>query len=131
MPLNSLQAKDGQNMTMVPKYNAYLGLDQSFTLYNRASSVRLDLEAYGEYKSHFNARTDGFDTSAAYRRVNLSGKIDLNDNVKLSVFVKNLFDAEIEDYKRARARGSNVRSFLNVDYAPERSVALRVDYTFF
>lgn len=129
--VDSLQAKAGQNMTMVPKYNAYLGLDHAFTLYNRASSVRLDLEAYGEYKSHFNARTDGFDTSAAYRRVNLSGKIDLNDNVKLSVFVKNLFDAEIEDYKRARARGSNVRSFLNVDYAPERSVALRVDYTFF
>lgn len=127
----SLQAKAGQNMTMVPKYNAYLGLDQSFTLYNRASSVRLDVEAYGEYKSHFNARADGFDTSEAYRRVNLSGKMDLNDNVKLSVFVKNLFNAEIEDYKRARSRGTNTRNFLTVDYAPERSVALRVDYTFF
>jgi len=129
--VDSLQAKAGQNMTMVPKYNAYLGLDQSFTLYNRATSVRLDVEAYGEYKSHFNARADGFDTSEAYRRVNLSTKMDLNDNVKLSIFVKNLFNEEIEDYKRARSRGTNTRNFLTVDYAPERSVALRVDYTFF
>lgn len=129
--VDSLQAKAGQNMTMVPKYNAYLGLDQSFTFYNRASSVRLDVEAYGAYKSHFNAREDGFDTSDAYRRVNLSSRIDLNENVKLSVFVKNLFNAEIEDYKRARSRGTNTRNFLTIDYAPERSVTLRVDYTFF
>ncbi len=129
--VESLQAKAGQNMTMVPKYNAYLGLDHSFTLYNRATSVRLDVEAYGEYKSHFNARTDGFDTAEAYRRVNLSAKIDLNDQTKLSVFVNNLFDSEIEDYKRARSRGTNTRNYLTIDYAPERSVTFRVDYSFF
>lgn len=129
--VESLQAKAGQNMTMVPKYNAYLGLDQSFNMYNRAASVRLDLEAYGEYKSHFNARLDGFDTSEAYRRLNVSGRIDLTEQVKLSVFVKNLFNAEIEDYKRARSRGTNTRNFLSIDYAPERSITLRVDYNFF
>jgi len=129
--VESLQAEAGQSMTMVPKYNAYLGLDHSFTLYNRATSVRLDVEAYGEYKSHFNARTDGFDTAEAYQRVNLSAKIDLNDQTKLSVFVNNLFDTEIEDYKRARSRDGDTRSYLTIDYAPERSVTFRVDYNFF
>lgn len=127
----SLQAEAGQNMTMVPKYNAYIGLDQAVELFNRQAFVRVDVEAYGEYKSHFNAREDGFDTSDAYTRVNFSGRIDLNDNTKLSLYVKNIFNTEVEEYKRARSRGTNTSNFLTVDYGTERSITLRLDYTFF
>lgn len=125
----ALQAEAGQNMTQVPKYNAFLGLDKGFTFYDKQTNVRLDVEAYGEYNSHFNRREDGFDTSAGYERVNLSGRIEINENVKLSLFINNLFDKEIEQYKQARSRTSSTNN-LNVLYAPERSFTFRFDYTF-
>lgn len=125
----ALGAEKGQDMTQVPKYNAYLGLDKGFLFYNKQANIRLDIEAYGEYKAHFNAREDGFDTSKAYERVNLSGRIELNDNVKLSLFINNLFDKEIEEYKQARSRAGYTNN-LNVLYAPERSFTIRLDYTF-
>lgn len=125
----ALGAEKGQDMTQVPKYNAYIGLDKGFQFYNKQANIRLDIEAYGEYKAHFNAREDGFDTSKAYEKVNLSGRIELNDNTKLSVFVNNLFDKEIEQYKQARTRAGYANN-LNVLYAPERSFTIRLDYTF-
>ena len=125
----ALGAEYGQDMTQVPKYNAYLGIDKGFEFYGKQTNIRLDVEAYGEYKSHFNARDDGYDTADAYQRVNLSTRIELNDNVKLSMFINNLFDSEIELYKQARSR-SNSTSNLNILYAPERSFTLRLDYNF-
>ncbi|MEW5680771.1 MAG: TonB-dependent receptor [Pseudomonadota bacterium] len=125
----ALGAKYGQDMTQVPKYNAYLGLDKGFEFYGRATNIRLDVEAYGEYKSHFNAREDGYDTADAYQRVNLSGRVELNDSLRLSMFINNVFDSEIELYKQARSR-ANSTSNLNVLYAPERSFTLRLDYSF-
>ncbi|MCC5824669.1 TonB-dependent receptor [Alkalimonas sp.] len=126
----SLQAEAGQNMTQVPKYNAYIGLDKGLNLFGKQTFVRLDLEAYGKYNSHFNAREDGSDTSDAYRRVNLSGRMELNDNLRLSVFINNLFDSEIELFRQARTRSGSTNN-LNVLYADERSVTMRIDYTFF
>ena len=126
----ALSAKKGQDMTQVPKYNAFIGLDKGFTLYNKQTNVRLDVEAYGEYKSHFGARADGSDTSDAYERVNLSSRVELNDNLKLSFFINNLLDTEIEEFKQARSR-TNSTNNLNVLYAPERSYTFRVDYNFF
>lgn len=125
----ALQAEAGQDMTQVPKYNAFLGLDRGFTLYDKQANVRLDVEAYGEYNSHFNRRDDGYDTSSSYERVNLSGRVEVSENVKLSLFINNLFDKEIEQFKQARTRTGSTNN-LNVLYAPERSVTLRFDYTF-
>lgn len=127
--VEAIQAKAGQDMTQVPKYNAYLGLDKGFSFYNKQTNVRLDVEAYGQYRSHFNARADGSDTADAYKRVNLSTRVELNDNVRLSFFIHNLFDSEIESFKQARSRTSSTNN-LNVLYAPERSFTLRVDYSF-
>lgn len=126
----ALQAKKGQDMTQVPKYNAYIGLDKGFSMYNKQTYVRLDVEAYGEYKSHFGARKDGSDTSDAYERVNLSSRVEVNDHLKLSFHINNLLDKEIIEYKQARSR-SNSTSNLTVLYAPERTYTLRMDYTFF
>jgi len=125
----ALGAKYGQDMTQVPKYNAYIGLDKGFNWFNRQTNVRLDVEAYGQYRSHFNAREDGSDTAGTYRRVNLSSRIELNDNVRLSAFIHNLFDSEIEQFKQARSR-TNSTNNLSVLYAPERSITFRVDYSF-
>ncbi|WP_306523405.1 TonB-dependent receptor [Rheinheimera sp.] len=127
----SLQAKAGQEMTMVPKYNAFLGIDHTLQLFNRDASVRLDVEAYGKYNSHFNARADGSDSVPSYHRLNLSTRFDVNPNTKISVFVKNLLDEEVINYKRARSRGTNTRNDLAVDFAEERSLTIRLDYTFF
>ena len=126
----ALSAKKGQDMTQVPKYNAYIGLDKGFTLYNKQTYVRLDVEAYGEYKSHFGARADGMDTADGYERVNLSSRVELNDNLKLSFYINNLLDKEIVEYKQARSRTSSTNN-LYVLFAPERSYTFRVDYNFF
>ncbi len=128
--VEALSAKKGQDMTQVPKYNAYLGLDKGFMLYNKQTNVRLDVEAYGEYKSHFGARADGTDTSDAYERVNLSSRVELSENLKLSFFINNLLDKEIVEFKQARSR-TNSSSNLTVLFAPERSYTFRVDYSFF
>ncbi|EHR39830.1 TonB-dependent receptor [Alishewanella jeotgali] len=125
----SLQAKAGQDMTQVPKYNAYLGLDKGLSLFDKQTYLRLDIEAYGEYKSHFNARLDGSDTSPSYQRVNLSSRMELNDNIRLSFYINNVFDKQIDLYRQARTRSGSTNN-LNVLFAPERSFTLRVDYTF-
>lgn len=124
-----VQAEAGDDMTQVPKYNAYLGLDKGFDFYGYYTSVRLDVEAYGEYKSHFNARDDGYDTVDPYQRVNLSTRIELSESAKLSFYINNLFDSEIEEYKQARSRTSSTQN-LYVLYAPERNFTIRLDWNF-
>jgi iron complex outermembrane receptor protein len=48
----AIGASAGDDMTMVPKYNFYVALDQSCVVSNRVSNVSLDVCGYGEYKTH-------------------------------------------------------------------------------
>lgn len=123
----ALQAEAGDDMTMVPKFNAYLALDQEFEVFGRQAFARIDMAAYGEYKSHFNTRPE--DVSPSYQTVNLSGRIHLNDNTVLGLHVENLFNEEYITYRSARSRTST-RQALYERYGQERSFAVRLDYRF-
>lgn len=123
----ALQAEAGDSMTMVPKYNAYVALDQGFELFGREAFARIDVAAYGQYKSHFNTRPE--DVSPSYQTLNLSGRLHLNENAVMSVHVDNVLNEEYLTYRSARSR-SSTRSALNERYGAERSVAVRFEYTY-
>lgn len=124
-------ARKGDDMTMVPKYNAYLALDQEFDLFGRQAFARIDLAAYGAYKTHFNVRDE--DRSPAYRTVNLSGRMHLNDHAVLSLHVSNLFNEAYTTFRAARRRiptGVDTRLPLHEIYGAERAFTVRFDYSF-
>jgi len=124
----SLSAMAGDDMTMVPEYNFYVALDQGFTIADRDASIRIDVSAYGEYKSHFNVKDE--DVSAAYKIVNLSGGFDITENARFSLHVNNLLNKKYTNYKRSRYRGDYSVGALNEYYGEERSVSARLDFTF-
>jgi iron complex outermembrane recepter protein len=123
----ALQAEAGDDMTMVPKYNAFVAVDQEFELFGRQSFARIDVAAYGEYKSHFNTRPE--DVSPSYKTVNLSGRMHLNDNAQVSVHLENVFNEDYITYRSARSRSSS-RQALFERYGDERSLSVRLDYRF-
>ncbi|WP_417761500.1 TonB-dependent receptor [Shewanella sp.] len=126
----TISAHKGDDMTMVPKYNGYLALDQGVELFNRHANVRMDYSFYGSFKSHFAARDE--DISPAYGYVNLSGRMELNENLNLSLHVNNLFDREVTTYRRAMLRDEDdTLSPLNVNYLEGRSFTIRLDYMFY
>lgn len=124
--VDSIGAKAGDDMTQVPKYNVYIALDQGFEVYNRQAFIRLDVEAYGKYKSHFNAGDE--DLIPAYERVNLSGRIELADGINASVHINNLFDKEIIDWRQTT--GGGYGNYHSIDYAAARNITMRLDFTF-
>ncbi|AFU99568.1 TonB-dependent receptor [Simiduia agarivorans] len=126
---DAISAEAGDDMTMVPEWNAYLALDQSFTLFNKPMSVRGDYTYYGEYKTHFNVRDE--DVVPAYSYFNLSGRVELSDNLQLSAHLNNVFDKEAISYKRARSRSeSNTTAQQYINYLSGRTLAIRLDMTF-
>ncbi|MFT6249803.1 MAG: outer membrane receptor protein involved in Fe transport [Cognaticolwellia sp.] len=116
--VESIEAKAGDDMAQVPKYNVYMALDQGFQAFNRQAFVRLDVEAYGEYKTHFKA-TDKY-IVPAYEKVNLSGRIALTDSINASLHINNLFDKEIITW----------RNTSSIEYANSRNITMRLDFTF-
>lgn len=122
----SLGAEAGDSMTMVPEYNFYVALDQEFELLGRDASVRLDVNGYGKYKSHFNVLPS--DIAPAYETVNLAVSMQINENARFSVFVNNLFDEKTLSYRRSRSRSGG--SALYEYYNPERTIAVRLDFSF-
>lgn len=130
----SLGAQAGDDMTMVPEFNAYIALDQGFTMFDRQSYFRIDMEAYGEYKTHFNGRargeSDTADIAEAYEVLNVSGRMELNENTNISLHINNLLDKEYVTYRRARSRNSGNNAALYTDYGDNRTFTLRVDYRF-
>jgi outer membrane receptor protein involved in Fe transport len=124
--VESIGAKAGDDMTQVPKYNVYMALDQGFQAFNRQAFVRLDVEAYGEYKTHFKAVEE--DTVPAYEKVNLSGRIELADGINASVHINNLFDKEIVTWRSTT--GNSYGNYHYIDYANGRNVTMRLDFTF-
>lgn len=122
----SIGAEAGDDMAQVPKFNVYMALDQAFEVFDRQAFVRLDVEAYGEYKSHFNGTEE--DVIPSYEKVNLSGRIDLADGIKASLHINNLFDKEIISWRSTA--GNAYGNFHYVDYANARNVTFRLDFTF-
>ncbi|MCV2883610.1 TonB-dependent receptor [Aestuariibacter sp. AA17] len=126
----AIDAKKGDDMTMVPEWNGYLALDQGFDLMGKPVNVRADLTYYGEYKTHFDTRPE--DVVPSYSFVNLSARYEVSDDVRLSLHVNNVFDKEAVKYKRARSRSvDNTTAQQYIDYLEGRSVTVRLDYTFF
>jgi len=119
----SLDVEDGDDMTMVPKYNAYFAIDKGFYLFGRQAYVRADISAYGSYESSFDP--DVLDEIPAYEIVNLSSRVEINDNLDMSLHINNLLD---EDYITYKTRGSNKAEW--VVYGQDRNVTLRVNYIF-
>lgn len=124
----SLGAEDGDDMTMVPDYNFYVALDKEFELFGREASARIEMEGYGEYKTHFNVKDT--DVSPAYELVNLSAGMDITENARLSIHVKNLLDNEHILYRRSRSRSDWSGNLLGVDYGPDRTFTVRLDFEF-
>ena len=125
----TIGASAGDDMTMVPKYNYYIALDKEVVLLGREGNVRVDINGYGKYKSHFNVREQ--DISPAYEVVNLQASLQVSENTRINVIVNNLLDKRIVRYKNSRSR--SVDSYWAIHhtyYAPDRSVAVRMDYTF-
>lgn len=125
--VDALQANRGDRMPQVPKYNAYLAVDQELDLFGHRAFVRADLSAYGTYKSHFNTLDQ--DVSPGYETVNLSGRVNLNDNAVLSLHLDNLFDKQYFTYRSARSR-TDTSAYMYQLWGAERSVTLRMDYNF-
>jgi iron complex outermembrane receptor protein len=117
------------DMTMVPKYNAYLAFDQALEFMGKEAYVRFDMTAYGKYKTHF--KTLDTDEVDGYQVFNLSGRVEVSDSIQLSVHVNNLFDSEDVSYKNARSRSATSSAQQYIAYLPERNVTVRLDYTFF
>jgi len=125
----TIGAKDGDDMTMVPKYNFYVALDKEFYVKGRDANVRLDVAGYGEFKTHFDVRDE--DVSPAYEIVNLSAGLQINDYSRINLHINNLLDDRILRYRNTRSR--NVDSYWAIHheyYAPDRTVAIRLDFDF-
>jgi len=127
---DAISGKKGDSMTMVPEWNGYLAFDQGFEVMGKQAFIRADYTYYGEYKTHFNVRDE--DVVPSYSYVNLSGRIELSDSVRLSVHLNNVFNTDAISYKRARSRSEdNTTAQQYIDYLSERNLTVRVDYTFF
>ena len=125
----SIGASDGDDMTMVPNYNYYLAIDKAINFRGRDGNLRLDVNGYGKFKTHFNVKDQ--DIADGYEVVNLQASLQVSENTRLNVVVNNLLDDRIVSYKFARSR--NIGSYWNIYhtyYAPDRTVAVRMDYTF-
>lgn len=117
----------GEDMTMVPKYNFYVALDQEFDISGREASLRVDVNGYGKNQSHFSTRLE--DTSDAYVIANISAGVQLTDNARVSFHISNLFNKEYTTYKRARSRNEgSTASALDTWYGAERTLAVRLDF---
>lgn len=125
----AISGKKGDEMTMVPKYNAYIALDKEFELNGKPVFVRADMSAYGKYKTHFNTKEG--DQVPAYKIFNLSARYEVNENVKLSLHLNNVFNKETELYKRDRSRSNSATAQKYIEFLPERTVSVRLDYVFF
>ncbi|OHU86528.1 MULTISPECIES: TonB-dependent receptor [Pseudoalteromonas] len=125
----SIGGSKGDEMALVPKYNAYIALDQEFEFRGRPAFIRADVSAYGKYKTHFNTK-DG-DNVPAYQVFNLSARYEVNDNVKLSLHLNNVFDKETVKYQNDRSRSDSATAQKYIEFLPGRTLAVRLDYIFF
>lgn len=127
---DAISALKGDDMTMVPKWNGYLALDQGFSLMGKQAYIRADYSYYGDYKTHFDVRDE--DKVPSYGVVNLSTRFEVSGDVTLSLHINNLLDDDAIKYKRARKRSETNTTAQNyIEYLQGRSIGIRLDYTFF
>jgi iron complex outermembrane receptor protein len=126
---DAIDAKKGDDMTMVPESNAYFALDQAFSFMGKQAFVRADYTYYGEYKTHFKVKDE--DIVPAYGYMNLSTRFEATDDVTISLHINNLLDDEAIKYKRSRSRSDSTIAQQYITYLAGRSVSVRLDYTFF
>lgn len=125
----TIGAENGDDMTMVPKYNFYVALDKEFVVSGRDANVRLDVAGYGKFKTHFDVRPE--DVSPAYEVVNLSAGLQINDYARVNLHINNLLDDRILRYRRSRSRNTDSYWAIHHEYyAPDRTVAIRMDFNF-
>ncbi len=125
----TIGAENGDDMTMVPKYNFYAALDHEFYAMGRDGNVRLDVVGYGKYKSHFNVLPQ--DVSPAYEVVNLSAGMQITEDTRINLYIGNLLDERIVRYRNSRSRNPDSYWAIHHEYyAPDRTVAVRLDLTF-
>ncbi|CAH9057453.1 Vitamin B12 transporter BtuB [Pseudoalteromonas holothuriae] len=126
---DSIGGSKGDEMTLVPKYNAYIALDQEFEFRGRPAFIRADMSAYGKYQTHFDTK-DG-DKVPSYEVFNLSTRYELNDNVKLSIHLNNIFNNDAVKYQKDRSRSDSATAQKYIEFLPGRTLAVRLDYIFF
>jgi len=123
-----LRAEKGDDMTMVPKYNFYVALDQDFQLWDRDANWRIDVSGYGETNSYFNPKPS--DVAPAYEVVGLAGSVMVVDSVRVGLYINNLFDEDVVLYSRSRSRSDWSGNPLHVYYGDARNFSVRVDFNF-
>jgi iron complex outermembrane receptor protein len=123
--VESIEATAGDDMTMVPKYNYYIALDQGFTIGENEGYVRIDASGYGKTKSHFRALET--DISPAYTVFNAALGFNLSETATVALHVKNLFNQEIIEYKRQRYGSDWSLGPRHYYYGRERTFELRLD----
>ncbi len=123
-----LRAEKGDDMTMVPKYNFYIALDQNFQVWDRDANWRVDVSGYGETNSYFNPKPT--DITPAYEVVGLAGSIMATDNVRVGLYINNLLDEDVILYARSRSRSDWSGNALQVYHGAARNVSVRVDFNF-
>lgn len=125
----ALKAEKGDDMTMVPKYNYYMALDQEVDYWGHDGYLRLDISGYGESKSHFRAKET--DISPAYNLFGLAAGVKVTENAEVSLHVKNLFNQEVILYKRQTYSDDSWTTGGKLHYyGAQRSVAVRLDMDF-
>lgn len=125
----SIGAEAGDDMTMVPDTSVYIAFDYGYQLFEKDAFIRAELNYYGEYKTHFNVRDE--DIVPSYTIFNVSGRFDINEELKFGIYINNIFDKNAYSYKAARSRDdSDLAAQENIQFIPERNITLRIDYTF-
>ena len=103
-------------------------IDKEFDINNKPFFIRGDVSAYGKYNTHFDTKPG--DEVPGYEVFNLSARYEVNENVKLSVHLNNVFDNDAIKYKRDRSRSNRTTAQKYIDFLPERSIGIRLDYNF-
>jgi len=123
-----LKAMKGDDMTMVPKYNFYAALDKDIQMWGRDGTLRIDVAGYGETNSYFNPKVS--DIAPAYEVVGIAGSILVNDNIRVGLYVNNLFDEEVLLYARSRSRSEYSGNVLHHYYGDARNFSVRLDFNY-
>lgn len=125
--VETLGVEAGEEMTQVPKYNFYGALQQAYSIFDKDAFVRVGIVGYGAYKTNFKAEPG--DISDAYVEVDVSTTVNVNDGVRVSLHVDNLFNKRYAVYRLSGGFWPD-KDYRTVVYGRERTITLRADFGF-